>query len=256
MPTMGALHEGHLALIKRARKECAIVVVSVFVNPLQFGAHEDLERYPRPFDEDVSTLRKANVDAVFSPTPSEMYPPPALTSVYVSALSKTLEGKTRPTHFKGVTTVVAKLFNIVRPDRAYFGEKDYQQLIVVKRMTRDLNFPVEIACVPTAREKSGLALSSRNAYLNGKERKDAALIYAALSAVRKAYETGVADIKTLQRLMRDVLKKGKTLKLDYIAFVDKRTLGRRKNANGDTRVLIACYAGKTRLIDTMALAEE
>jgi pantoate--beta-alanine ligase len=251
---MGALHAGHRALLDRARAECDSVVCSIFVNPTQFGPHEDLSRYPRPLAADLALCEAAGADAVLLPGADEMYPPGAATTISVRGLDSILEGASRPGHFSGVATVVAKLLNIVQPCAAYFGEKDYQQLCVIRRMVADLDFPLETVGCPTVREADGLALSSRNAYLNAEERAAAPLLHATLLAVRAAYLAGVRDSAALLARGQAVLP-APPFVLDYLALADGSTLAPAPLAHDTCRVLIAARLGTTRLIDNIPLVE-
>ena len=246
--TMGALHEGHRALMREARRRADSVVVTVFVNPLQFGANEDLDRYPRPFEDDVRACEEEGVDVVFAPTPDVVYPDEPLVRVSAGPLGDVLEGRTRPGHFDGVLTVVAKLLHLTRPDVALFGQKDAQQLALIRRMVRDLDFPVEIVRVPTVREPDGLALSSRNVYLSPDER-DAAL---ALSRALKSAE-GAATLQEAEAAARRVLDGERRLRLDYLAVVDPDTLGPLDRSTGDALVAVAAWSGSTRLIDNVTI---
>ena len=250
VPTMGALHAGHLRLVEAARGENDVVVASVFVNPIQFGPNEDLDRYPRDWDRDLRLLNEAEVDAVYRPAVEEMYPPGASTRVHVDGVAEPLEGAARPGHFEGVATVVTKLFGAVEPDRAYFGQKDAQQVAVVKRVVRDLDLSVEIRVVPTVRETDGLALSSRNAYLNPEERKAAAALSAALREAAAAYAHGERDPERLRGILHSRLAAEPLVKIDYAEVVDAATF--RKPG---TVAVIAARIGKTRLIDNHDLAK-
>jgi pantoate--beta-alanine ligase len=249
VPTMGALHAGHMRLIDGARSENDVVVVSVFVNPLQFGPNEDLNRYPRDWQRDYSMLGEAEVDAVYRPSLEEMYPPDASTRVHVSGITATLEGAARPGHFEGVATVVTKLFGAVEPDRAYFGQKDAQQAAVVKRLVRDLDLGVDIRVVPTVREPDGLALSSRNVYLNPEERKAAVSLSAALREAAQAYASGERDPERLQALLLGRLGREPLVRVEYAEVVDPATFRK----PGSLAVL-AVRLGATRLIDNHDLA--
>ena len=249
VPTMGALHAGHLSLVDAARRENDTVVVSVFVNPLQFGPGEDLERYPRDWERDSKLLAEAEVDAVYRPSVAAMYPPGASTRVRVADVSEPLEGVARPGHFEGVATVVAKLFAAVEPDRAYFGQKDAQQVAVVKRLARDLDLGVEIRVVATVREPDGLALSSRNAYLNPEERKAATALSAALREASAAYAAGRRDQESLRRILHARLEAEPLVEVDYAQVVDPATF--RKPG---TLAVVAARVGKTRLIDNHDLS--
>lgn len=249
VPTMGYLHAGHLALVRRARAENDHVVVSIFVNPTQFGPAEDFARYPRDPDRDLALLRAEGVDAVFLPDTGEMYPEGFSTSVEVHGLTDRLEGIHRPGHFRGVTTVVAKLLLILQPHRAYFGQKDAQQLIVVRRMVRDLAFPVEVVDVPTVREPDGLAMSSRNVYLSPEERRAAAALPRALERVRELWREGVRDAAALRNAMRQVLDAEPLVRTDYVSVADPDTLDELDAAGDRALASLAVRIGGTRLID-------
>jgi pantoate--beta-alanine ligase len=253
VPTMGFLHEGHLSLVKQARRECAGVIVSIFVNPTQFGPSEDLDKYPRDLPRDLAMLEAAGADLVWTPTPEIMYPPGYQTWVEVAGLTKGLEGESRPGHFRGVTTVVAKLFNAVGPDRAYFGQKDAQQAAVVRRMARDLNFPIEIVVCPTVREADGLAMSSRNTYLNPEERQAATVLFRALSAAKASYDSGERRAEALRRAMRETIQAEPLARLQYVSCADYDTLEELETVSGKTLLSMAVYMGKTRLIDNLIL---
>ena len=248
VPTMGYLHEGHKSLIDRAVSENDRVVVSDFVNPTQFGPNEDLEAYPRDIERDASLCESAGAAVVFNPEPEEMYDN-ALTTVSVDKITKVLCGKTRPIHFAGVCTVVSKLFNIVKPDRAYFGQKDAQQLIVVKKMVKDLNFDIEIVGCPIVREADGLAKSSRNTYLNAEERKAALCLSRGLSAGRKLIENGERSAEAVKNAVRGEIEKEQLAKIDYVEAVNAETLDNAETAEAPLLVAVAVYIGKTRLID-------
>jgi pantoate--beta-alanine ligase len=252
-PTMGALHEGHLALIRRARAECDHVGVSIFVNPAQFGPHEDLSKYPRPIERDRELLESLRVDLVWTPTPDLVYPPGFQTWVTVDEVTRPLEGKARPGHFRGVTTVVAKLFNAFTPDRAYFGQKDAQQVVVIKQMARDLNFPLEIVVCPTVREPDGLALSSRNAYLNPEERRAATVLYRALSAAQKEFEAGQRDAEILRSILSSTLAAEPLAREEYVSVADPETLTELETIEHGALLSMAVRIGKTRLIDNFLL---
>ena len=252
VPTMGYLHEGHLSLIRIARKRCDLLVVSIFVNPTQFGPNEDLNSYPRDFERDSKLCEKEGVDVIFAPTAEEMYPDGYSTWVEVKGpVTEVLCGAFRPGHFRGVTTVVAKLFNIVQPHFAVFGQKDAQQLVVIKKMTRELNFPVEIVAAPTVREKDGLAMSSRNEYLNENERKVAPKIYQSLILAKNMLLRGERDTEKIKNEMRKFLENAKLIKVQYIDIVDADTLEPLKNARGRVMVALAAFLGKARLIDNI-----
>ncbi len=256
VPTMGALHEGHLTLARRARGDCELVLMSVFVNPTQFGAGEDFAAYPRDLNRDLGMASQAGVDALFSPDPLEMYPPGAETIVDVPRLGALLEGKIRPGHFRGVATVVTNLLNIVQPDRAYFGQKDYQQLLVIEKVARDLHLTAKIILVPTVREPDGLALSSRNAYLSPEERKAAPVLYCALRRAQEQIAQGLATPDSLRRELEAMIADEPLATLDYVAVVSPDTLEPVTALDGVTLVALAVRIGKTRLIDNMLLAPE
>jgi pantoate--beta-alanine ligase len=263
VPTMGALHEGHLSLARVARQECSKFVASVFVNPTQFGPSEDLERYPRPFERDSQLLQEAGCDAIFAPTVGSMYggdghgEQDARTFVEVSKLSNIWEGAVRPGHLRGVATVVTMLFNILSPHRAYFGEKDYQQLKVIERMVHDLHFDLTLVPCPTVREPDGLAMSSRNAYLAPDEREAATVLYQALSACVARAGSGERDVAVLSGVMRSLCEEQPLVSLQYVSIVDADTLDQLQ-VLGDhpARALIAARVGSTRLIDNIALVAE
>ena len=257
VPTMGALHEGHLSLVREARRMCDIVIVSIFVNPTQFAPGEDFERYPRDLTKDTTILADYNVDYIFAPTPEEIYPKGFATYVNVEGLSDQLEGAARPGHFRGVATVLTVLFNIIRPDFVYFGQKDAQQTLVVKRLVRDLAFDTEIVVLPTIREDSGLALSSRNAYLSGEERRAATIIYRALSRAEAAYLSGERSARKLAEGVRAEIETEPRARLEYVSITDADTLERLDKLD-DRSVLIAVAAriGQTRLIDNIVLNKQ
>jgi len=254
VPTMGALHEGHLSLVREARRMCDVVVVSVFVNPTQFGPSEDYEHYPRDLTKDTALLTDYNVDYIFAPAAEEIYPKDFSTYVNVGGLSKLLEGEARPGHFRGVATVVAILLNTVRPDFAFFGQKDAQQAVIIKRMVRDLSFDTEIVVLPTVREDSGLAISSRNLYLDAEEKQSAAVIHQALKAAKQAYKKGERHAAKLIDIVRTTIEKEPRVRVDYVSVVDAETL--EKLDKLDERPMLiaaAAYVGKTRLIDNTML---
>lgn len=254
VPTMGYLHEGHLSLVRAAREECASVVVSIFVNPTQFAPSEDLAAYPRDLDRDLALLDAEGVQLVWTPTEGVMYPPGYQTWVQVGEITKQLEGAARPDHFKGVTTVVAKLFNAVQPQRAYFGQKDAQQAAVVRQMTRDLNFPIEIVVCPIVREEDGLAMSSRNSYLSARGRRAAGVLYRALGAAKLAYEAGERNGEVLRQVMREIILAEPLAKRDYVSCAHPQTLQELDEVGEDGALLsMAVYIDKTRLIDNMLL---
>jgi pantoate--beta-alanine ligase len=271
VPTMGALHEGHLSLVQAARAQCDAVAASIFVNPTQFGPNEDLAKYPRPFERDREMLEREGIEILFAPTMEEMYPtesrvpspelqtnksvlPGAVTWVTVEGLSGKLDGRSRPTHFRGVTTVVAKLFHIVEPDVAFFGQKDAAQLAVIRRMVRDLNFPVEIVACPIVREADGLAMSSRNAYLDAKQRKEALVLHRALMRVEELARAGELDAAKLVAAGREEMASEKSVRLDYFEIVNPETLDPVADVNAGALVAVAAYVGTTRLIDNVVLA--
>jgi pantoate--beta-alanine ligase len=253
VPTMGALHEGHLSLVEEAKKRADTVVVSIFVNPIQFGPSEDLARYPRNLGSDKKLLRHFDVDVLFMPEARTMYPEGFKTFVEVEGLSRKLCGRSRPTHFRGVTTVVAKLFNMVCPDIAFFGEKDYQQQIIIKRMAKDLDFPVEIVALPTVREFDGLAMSSRNAYLTQKERKSALILYRSLCLAKEEIRKGEKDPRKILLRIRSAVGTEPSVRLDYVAMVDPDTLEEVRKIKGKVLVALAACLGKARLIDNMVI---
>jgi pantoate--beta-alanine ligase len=254
VPTMGALHEGHLSLVREARRMCDIVVVSVFVNPTQFAPGEDFEKYPRDLTKDTALLTDYNVDYIFAPTPDEIYPKGFATYVNVEGLSEQLEGGSRPGHFRGVATIVTILLNTVRPDFAFFGQKDAQQALIIRRLVKDLAFDTEIALLPTVREDSGLAISSRNLYLNADEQQAAAVIHQALMRAKTAYKEGERSPGRLEILVRSTIELEPRARVDYVNVVDAETLEHLDKLD-DRPILIAvaAYIGKTRLIDNTIL---
>jgi len=253
VPTMGYLHEGHLSLIRRARQECDHVVVSIFVNPTQFGPKEDLSRYPRDLDRDLKLIEPLGTDLAWVPTAEIMYPKGFQTWVEVEAMTRPLEGAVRPGHFRGVTTVVAKLFNGVQPDKAYFGQKDAQQAAVLRQMTRDLNYPIEIVVCPIIREPDGLAMSSRNVYLDGEQRKAATVLYRSLSAAKEAYEKGEREAEKLRQVMKEVIASEPLAQMQYVSCADYDTLEELETVAGKALLSMAVFLGKTRLIDNFVL---
>lgn len=253
VPTMGALHIGHICLIEKAVKGSDFVVVSIFVNPTQFGPAEDFEKYPRSFENDLEICRKAGVDIVFAPSPQEMYKKENLTWVNVEKLTEPLCGRSRPRHFRGVTTVCAKLFNIVEPDVAYFGQKDAQQAIVIKRMVADLNMPLEIVVCPTVREPDGLAVSSRNKYLSEQQRKDATCIYKSLKKCESLVEAGTTDSKTIIGEMKQILNQVSSIEIEYISIVDAESLQELERIAGKALAAVAVKIGSARLIDNIVV---
>ncbi len=253
VPTMGFLHAGHISLVERACAECSGVVVSIFVNPTQFAPTEDLAKYPRDLPRDLSLLESAGVDLVWTPTPEVMYPAGFQTWVQVDNLTKGLEGAVRPTHFQGVTTVVAKLFNAVGPDKAYFGQKDAQQAAVIRQMVRDLNFPLEVVVCPIVREQDGLAMSSRNVYLSPDERAAATVLFSSLTRAREAYEKGERDASTLRKIVEAEVTAEPLARLQYVSCADYDTLEELETVTGKALLSMAVYFGKTRLIDNFVL---
>lgn len=255
VPTMGYLHQGHLALVERARAENERVAATIFVNPTQFAPSEDLSTYPRNLTQDLDSLEAAQVDLVFTPSETVMYPPGFQTVVSVDEVTKPLEGVSRPTHFRGVATVVAKLFNIMQPTRAYFGQKDAQQTVVIKRMAADLNFNLEVIICPTVREPDGVAMSSRNAYLSPRERAAAPVLYQALSAARSALEGGERDAEKLRQQIRDLISAESLVNLDYVSAADPLTLAELDIVSDGVLFSLAAFLGKTRLIDNILVED-
>jgi pantoate--beta-alanine ligase len=254
VPTMGYLHAGHLSLVREARSECASVIASIFVNPTQFGPKEDLSTYPRDLPRDLALLESAGVDLVWAPTPEIMYPDGYQTWVSVEAITQTLEGSLRPGHFRGVATVVAKLFNAVQPQKAYFGQKDAQQAAVIRRMTHDLNFPIDIVVCPIVREPDGLAMSSRNVYLDPKERQAALVLSRALRAAQEAYAIGERYASALRSVMEETVLAEPLVRLQYVSCADPDSLLELDGElNGPALLSMAVFIGKTRLIDNCLL---
>ena len=253
VPTMGALHEGHLSLVRTAKAKSDAVVVSIFVNPTQFGPNEDLSRYPRPFERDCTLLEKEGVDILFAPSTEEMYPPGAVTYVAVEGMSDRLCGKSRPGHFRGVTTVVSKLFHIIEPDAAFFGQKDAAQLAIIRRMVSDLNIPVEIIGCPIVREADGLAMSSRNSYLTEDQRHTALSLYGALTRVQSEFQSGERRSSQLIESGKKLIAAEPSVRLDYLEIVDPLTLEAVANLSKPSLVAVAAYVGSTRLIDNVVL---
>jgi len=254
VPTMGALHEGHLSLVREARRMCDVVVVSVFVNPTQFGPSEDFEHYPRDLTKDTALLTDYNVDYIFAPPLEEIYPRDFSTYVNVGGLSKLLEGEARPGHFRGVATVVSILLNTVRPDFAFFGQKDAQQAVIIRRLIRDLAFDAEIVVLPTVREDSGLAISSRNTYLDAEEQESASVIHRALKQAKEVYKKGERHAGKLAEIVRTTIETEPRVRVDYVSVVDAETL--EKLDKLDERpilIAVAAYVGKTRLIDNIVM---
>ncbi|HEX7176755.1 MAG TPA: pantoate--beta-alanine ligase [Pyrinomonadaceae bacterium] len=255
VPTMGALHEGHLSLVREARRMCDVVVVSVFVNPAQFGPGEDFARYPRDLTKDTTQLSDYNVEYIFAPAVEEIYPKNFATYVTVEGLSEQFEGASRPGHFRGVATVLTVLFNTVRPDFAFFGQKDAQQTLVVKRLVRDLAFDTEVVVLPTVREESGLALSSRNNYLSREERDAAVVLYRALLRARESYREGERSARKIADAVRTAVEAEPRARLDYVGVTDAETMEKLERATDDRAVLVAvaAFVGKTRLIDNIII---
>ena len=253
VPTMGALHAGHMALVGRAKKECSAVYASIFLNPTQFGPNEDLSKYPRPLEADVEKLANSGVDGLFLPSAEEMYPAGFSTYVHVEGISERLEGKSRPGHFRGVATVVLKLFEIVQPNYAYFGRKDAQQVCIIQKMVRDLNLDVELVICPTVREPDGLARSSRNEYLSPEERRAAGVLFRALQAAEMDLSAGVKDTLELQRTMRQILESEPKARVDYAEIVEAGTFEPVVRVEGRCYALLAVRIGNTRLIDNMLI---
>ena len=253
VPTMGYLHEGHLSLMRLARPKCDILVVSIFVNPTQFGPNEDFEQYPRDMQRDERLCQQEQVDVIFYPDVNEMYHPDHLTFVTVEQLSQTMCGISRPSHFRGVATVVSKLFNIVKPHFAVFGQKDYQQALIIRRMVRDLNFDLEIITAPIVREADGLAMSSRNTYLSPEERKQAVVLYQSLRLAQQLAEQGERNANAIYRKIESLITSKPLAKIDYIAIVDGETLQPVRELTDNTLVALAVKFGNTRLIDNMVI---
>lgn len=256
VPTMGALHDGHLTLMRKAKGECDVVVASIFVNPAQFGQNEDFSAYPRDLNRDLQMVSNAGVDTVFVPEVSEIYPAGFQTTVDVGELGSILEGAVRPGHFRGVATVVTKLFNIVQPERAYFGQKDYQQLLVIEQAVRDLNIPVKIIMVPTVREADGLAMSSRNAYLDPEQRQAAVILSRMLHHAEELIRAGKTETAQVRSELDAILAQEPTTTADYIAFVHPETLAPMESLTDAAALLLAVRIGKTRLIDNALLAPD
>jgi pantoate--beta-alanine ligase len=253
VPTMGALHEGHFSLVRAARAACDVVAASIFVNPTQFGPTEDLAKYPRTFDRDRESLEKEGVEFLFVPSVEEMYRAGAVTWVTVDGLSDKLDGRSRPGHFRGVATVVAKLFHVVGPDMAFFGEKDAAQVAIIRHMVRDLNIPVEIVACPIVRENDGLAMSSRNAYLDPQQRKQALVLHRSLMRVQEMWEGGERSAEKLVALGREEFAAEKSVRLDYFEIVDPDSLDPVRSADKGTLIAVAAFVGTTRLIDYILL---
>ena len=255
VPTMGYLHEGHLSLVDVAKVNADVVVMSIFVNPTQFAPNEDLMRYPRDIERDERLARERGVDYIFHPEVAEMYPDPYLTYVVTEQLAKVLCGISRPTHFRGVTTVVAKLFNIIQPDVAVFGQKDAQQAVIIRQMVRDLNFTIKIIVAPIVREPDGLAMSSRNFYLTPEERQQAPIIFNALQAARENVKNGLTDANQLRDQICKIIQTSPLARIDYVEIIDDQTLTPVETIKPGTFAAVAVYYGKTRLIDNIYLKE-
>ena len=253
VPTMGYLHQGHLALVRQARTENSSVVVSIFVNPTQFGPREDLSQYPRDFQRDLAILEKEKTDAVFAPSAAEMYLPRFGSWVDIEKITERLEGASRPGHFRGVATIVAKLFNIIQPTRAYFGQKDAQQLVVIQKMVSDLNMNLKIIAVPTVREPDGLAMSSRNTYLNPQERQAALVLFQTLNLAQTLWQQGETSAEKLRREMLTLIQKEPLAGIDYVSVADNETLDELETVKPSAIVSVAVKIGKTRLIDNIVL---
>ena len=262
VPTMGCLHNGHISLIKKARKETDVVVLSIFVNPTQFGPKEDYKKYPRNFSRDSAIAKKAGTDIIFAPPVEGIYPKGFSTYVEETNLSRILEGAIRPDHFRGVTTVVLKLFNIVQPDISYFGQKDYQQSVIIKKMVKDINLDTKIKVLPTVREKDSLAQSSRNTYLNKEQRKSATVLYRSLTEAKRLIENGLTDAEEIKKIMQAMIEKEKLAHIDYIEIRESETLQPVKKISGDLPasakqagvvILLAVKFGKVRLIDNITI---
>jgi pantoate--beta-alanine ligase len=253
VPTMGALHEGHLSLVRAAKAQCGVAAVSIFVNPKQFGPNEDFSKYSRNFAHDCEIMRKENVDLLFAPSVEEMYPGPTATWVNVEGLSERLCGKSRPGHFRGVATVVSKLFNIAEPDAALFGQKDAAQLAIIRRMVRDLNFAVEIVACPIVRDPDGLALSSRNSYLDPQQRKAATALYRCLQEIQQAFDQGERQAEKLITVGKGMIQQEPLLRWDYLEIVDPDSLEEIRTVSTQSLVAVAAFVGPTRLIDNVLL---
>lgn len=252
VPTMGYLHEGHLSLVRAARRDCDLVVISIFVNPIQFGQGEDYETYPRKLERDSALLVKENADAIFAPEVKDMYPAGYDTFVEVfGGITAKMCGASRPGHFKGVTTVVGKLFHICQPDRAYFGQKDAQQLLIIKKMVRELNFPLEIIRMPIIRESDGLAMSSRNVYLNEEERRQALVLNQALKMAENDIRHGERDIEKIRQQIKDMIETRPLARIDYIEIANGQDLSELEEMQGEVLIALAVKFGKTRLIDNL-----
>ncbi len=253
VPTMGALHEGHLSLLRSARKECDKLIVSIFVNPMQFDREDDLATYPHQLEADIEILNSEDVDIVFAPCKEEVYPEGFCTYVEQDKLTEKLCGKMRPGHFKGVVTVITKFFNIIKPDRAYFGQKDYQQSVIIKRLVQDLNMEIDIEVLPIMRDKEGLALSSRNGYLRSDERMKALSLYEALLKAKSLVKGNERRVKVIKDEMEKIIHNWRDTRIDYVSLVDPATLEEKTEVNGTVVVALAVWIGNTRLIDNIVL---
>jgi pantoate--beta-alanine ligase len=253
VPTMGYLHEGHLSLVRRAKEENPVVIVTIFVNPTQFGPKEDFGKYPRDPQHDLAMLEEIGTDFVFKPSADDMYPPGFQTWVDVKNVTRRLEGAARPGHFRGVATVVAKLFNIVQPDRAYFGQKDAQQAVVISRMAKDLNMPLEVIILPTVRESDGLAMSSRNVYLNPEQRRSATVLFRSLNLARELWSRGEKNAAVIRHSMEDLIKKEPLAEIDYISIADTKTLKELRRIEPPALISLVVKFGRTRLLDNTFL---
>ena len=253
VPTMGYLHAGHISLVRKAKKDDASVVVSIFVNPTQFGPNEDYEKYPRDMEGDIELLEEEGVDVLFAPEADEMYPSDFNSRVEVTGITQKLEGNCRPGHFRGVTTVVNKLFNIVSPDKAYFGQKDAQQAIVINKMVKDLNMNLNVVTCPTIREEDGLAMSSRNVYLSSEDRQAATILYRSLMLAKDLYDQGERNAETMRKEMVRLIKTEELARIDYVSVADTVTLDELDEITGKALVSVAVKFGKTRLIDNVML---
>jgi pantoate--beta-alanine ligase len=253
VPTMGCLHEGHLSLVREAKKRSGIVIVSIFVNPTQFGPNEDYNHYPKTLKKDKALLNKLNIDLLFTPSVKDMYPEGFSSFIKVEGVSGKLCGHSRPGHFRGVTTIVAKLFNIVSPDYAFFGEKDYQQQLIIKKMVKDLNLPVKIISQPTIRESDGTAKSSRNKYLSAKQREAAPVLYQSLLLGKELAKKKEKNVRKILAKLRAFINKERLVKLDYLSIVDPKTLQELKTVKNSGLIILAAYLGKTRLIDNILI---
>lgn len=253
VPTMGYLHEGHLSLVKAAKKHTDVVVMSIFINPIQFGPKEDFNKYPRDLKHDEEMAREAGVDVIFYPSLKDMYPEGYATYVTVEKLTSGLCGESRPGHFRGVATVVTKLFNIVKPEVAYFGQKDMQQAVMVKKMVSDLNMGIEVKIMPIVREKDGLAMSSRNIYLSDAERKDAAVVYQSLKNAEMLIKNGERDARKVVRAVEDMIKSKPSARIEYVKLVDARELKDLKMITGEIALAVAVFFGNMRLIDNITI---